>query len=369
MKQDMKQQKRSIMKSNLPRSIIRNDIKETWLVQPTAVTFMRYDYSLIQSKIFMRIISSMQSAIQEVIDNSLKKARTEPSIFSSSEFKDMEDPNMISLKIPIKEFGIPPTQYGQLKKSLLELVTIPVETPIKDSSGRKWIELDNLCSARIPDTGRVTHVYIRIKKSTAAMLLNMDFGFTKFLEETISSSTNVYTPRIYLILSPFLPTRECKIKTKDLRKYLRLTSKYKVFKDFVKRVIVPVETELKHLSDEGKSNLYFTWEKRYDANERKSGEPMEIVFHLYPSKKVLTEEKIEKKRSSVYEMLRGQYILMDERYAMEISRKVTTDNYTAVVSKLADLMPYLSNPDNDITNKGKYTYSVLKNLLQSGSEN
>lgn len=361
-------QERKIIKSKLPKSLIKNDIKETWLVQPTAITFMRYDYSLIQSKIFMRIIASLQSAIQESIDNSLKKEQAEPTIFNLEEFKDLEDPNMISLKIPIKEFGIPPTQYAQLKESLLALVTIPIETPIRDSSGRKWIELDNLCAVRIPDTGRVTHVYIRIKKSTAAMLLNMDFGFTKFLEETVSYSTNLYTPRIYLILSPFLSIRECSIKTQDLRKYLRLTTKYKVFKDFVKRVITPVEIELKRLSAEGKSNLYFSWKKKYSTNERKSGEPTEIVFTLYPSKKVLDEEKIEKKRSSVYEMLRGQYILMDEKYAIEISRQVTMDNYTSIVSKLADLVSHLSKPDNNVANKGKYTYSVLKNLIQPTTE-
>jgi hypothetical protein len=355
---------RSIIKSKLPKSLIKNDTKETWLVQPTAITFMRYDYSLIQSKIFMRIIASMQSAIQEAIDNYLKKRETELSIFNQNEFKDLEDPNMISLKIPIKEFGIPATQYAQLKESLLALVTIPIETPIKDSTGRKWIELDNLCSVRIPDMGRVTYVYIRIKKSTAAMLLNMDLGFTKFLEETISFSTNVYTPRIYLILSPFLSTGECRIKTQDLRKYLRLTTKYKVFKDFVKRVITPVETELKRLSDEGKSNLYFTWKKKYSADERKSGEPMEIIFSLYPSKKVIAEERIEKKRHSVYEMLRGQYILMDEKYATEISHLVTMGNYTSIVSKLADLVSYLSKPDNNVTNPGKYTYSILKSLIQ-----
>lgn len=356
-----------IIKANLPSSFLTKakSAEQLMLVQPTAVTFMRYDYSLMQSKIFVRIIFSLQSAIQEAIYNYYNHVNSELTLFSDKDFNDFDDPSCITLKIPINSFGVNKTQYKQLKEALRTLVSIPVETPVRDKNQKVWRELDNLCSVRIPEDGRTTHVYIKIKRTTANMLLNMDFGFTRFFQEVILSATNAYTPRFYLYLSAFLNDGGCKIKVEELRKYLRLQDQYKVWKDFIKRVLTPVEKELKDKYKTGKSNFFFEYEKFYNQGRRKYGEPDMLIFKIISANSTaLEKESLDIKRKQIYNLLRSNYVLMEEKFAHEISEKVTVKNHMSILLKISELTEVIAKPNNGIIHKGPYVYSSIKKLIE-----
>lgn len=355
------------IKASLPNSFLAKlkNPEQSMLVQPTAVTFMRYDYTLMQSKIFVRIIFFLQSAIKEAIYNFYNHVNTELTLFSDEDFNDFDDPSCITLKIPINSFGVNKTQYKQLKEALRALVSIPVETPIRDKNQKVWRELDNLCSVRIPEDGRTTHVYIKIKRTTANMLLNMDFGFTRFFQEVILSATNAYTPRLYLYLSAFLNDGGCKIKVEELRKYLRLQGQYKVWKDFVKRVLTPVEEELKEKYKAGQSNFYFEYSKFYNQGRRKYGEPDLLIFKIISSNSnSLEKESLAIKQNQIYNLLRSNYILMEEKYAHEISRMVTIKNHMTILMKISELTEVIAKPNNGIIHKGPYVYSSLKKTIE-----
>lgn len=356
---------KKIVKRSIPSSVIpKNEL--TWLVQPVAVTWMRYDYTLMQSKVFIRIISSLQFAIQESINNYLKKENKPLTLFTSNEFADESDPNVILLKIPIKDFGIHRNSYKQLKDALLTLVTIPIETPYKDKNGRNWTVLESLCSVIIPSTGKVTHVFFKIKRDTAERLLNLDFGFHRFIQEATFTAKNTYTPKIYLYLSVYKKQGGCEILMSELRKYLRLEDKYKVFKDFVKRVLAPVQEELKQQALNGISDFYFEYDYWYTPGRRKAGEPDKVIFKIIDSPTVQTiseKEELATRQRNIYDSCRSRYILMPENLAEEIRKKVTLENQAAITDKIMYLSEYFARPNNSIIKRGKYAYDSIINLL------
>ena len=363
--------KRRISRQTLPVPLPSQDKNElVWLVQPTAVTFMRYNYTLIQSKIFVRIIGALQENIQEAIYNHYNKISTENTLFSSSDFLDESDPSSILLKIPMNSFGVHRNQYRQLKEALKMLVTIPVEIPVRDKNQKIWREFDNLCSVRLPESGRVDNVYIKIKKTTATMLLNMEFGFTKFLQYTILSATNAYTPRFCLYLSAFAEEGGCTVKMESLRRYLRLENSYSEFKDFVKRVIVPAQKEMKEMAHNGKADFYFEYDKQYAPGKRKAGEPDNLVFKIINTYSLSSQMQggLELKKRQVNDLLRGSYILMDEKMATEISNLITIENHLPVLEKISQLVEFFAKPDCNVIHKGKYVYSTIKNLVKDMSQ-
>ena len=60
-------------KAPLKSRTISNDLipieEETWLLQPIAVTMMRHDYSLIQVRILVSIVESLQSILHGILNN------------------------------------------------------------------------------------------------------------------------------------------------------------------------------------------------------------------------------------------------------------------------------------------------------------
>ena len=56
-------------KKKLPKAIQKSAEGNIWLIQPTVLTMMRYDYTQMQSKIFLQVISKMQKSIKEAFNS------------------------------------------------------------------------------------------------------------------------------------------------------------------------------------------------------------------------------------------------------------------------------------------------------------
>lgn len=366
---------RKYMKSNLPATFLSKakelSAESKWLVQPTAVTFMRYDYTLLQSKIFVRIICALQDAIQEAIHNHYNGINEQLSIFTSAEYESIiGDPNKITLRLPINSFGVSKTQYKQLKAALSVLASIPVEIPFKGRDGKDWVRYTNLCNVEVPKTYQVTNVYVNMEKETALHMLNLDFGFTRYFCEVILQSKCAYTPRLYTYLSVFLNEGGTKWKMDELRKYLRLKDdQYSYFRDFRKRILDAVKVELKEKFDEGISNFYYEYDVEYNAGRKKYGTPDAIVFKII-SRELLASDKeaLNIKKKSIYDLLRSDRMLLDERFANAIVERVTFQNHLAVLEKIMELHEIISKPDNGILHKNKYIYSSIMKLFDEDIE-
>ncbi len=339
--------------------------ENTWLLQPTVLTFMKHDYTLMQNKIYHQVIDKLQFAVKEAITN-YKSTNvddaTKTSLFTTGDYDDPDNPDSLRLKIHISEFGVARTSYSQLKDALRTISCIPVEIPY-EIDGRPWMQLESLCSIRMPKEfqARTDFIYIIIKKRTANCMLSIKSGYTKYLKQTVTNSRNSYTPRLYTLLSLYKGMPSKKIKTRYLRQLLCVEDKYKIWRDFRVKILESAYKDLKRMCIDGIADFYFEWENIYGPDQRKAGEPETIMFTFHGADNPLTQvgqDTLIKQQKYIYDLLRGQLIMMDEKRATEIQNRITLDNYKEIQESILYIYDYLTSHPK-ILRRGDYMYSSL----------
>jgi len=355
-------------KKKLPAAVAKSIGINTWLIQPTVLTMMRYDYTQMESKIFLQIIDKLQSCIKEAF-NSYRKNKSENlmenSLFSKEEFQDPSSSDTISIKIQIKDFGVPSYNYPKLKEAFKTISNVPVQIEFKDKKGIVWEQFDHLCSVSIPKNAPGSHseyVHIHIKKRTALYMLSMRSGYTRYLKKTVMLSSNCYTPRFYTLLSLYKTKNSpAMITLKDLRSMLCLENKYVRFSDFKKRVLDVACEDLRAMASNNVADFYFEYEKIYTAGTRRAGEPYALKFTLHSStsSEIMAHDKasLELKRKYIYDILRSESILLEEKRAQEICARINSNNYNIIVSKMLNISSIM-NTKNHPRN---YLYTALMN--------
>jgi len=219
------------------------DVRE-YIIQPNRITNAIYNYTLYQERIFTAILYYLQ----EPINNSMKnQPYTQLAMFSDTEVK---------LQIPLKEIA-GASEYRDVKKALKEMASIVLEVPYKDLQKQSWIEITNMFTARIPDKGNYSkHIEIVMKTSVAARLIEIDkdsnsraINYTRFVYQISQGAENKYTSRLYKIISSWKKKGGFVIKLDVLKEALGIGDKYPTYKDFKKRVLLPVFEELYEKSD------------------------------------------------------------------------------------------------------------------------
>lgn len=340
---------------------------DTWLVQPTVLTFMKYDYSLLQSKIFLSVIEKLQFAIKEAYEHFVTTENDNASsisLFSEDKYQSINDRNKISLAFKISDFGVRACQYAQLKDALRTISDVPVEIPSFDAKGREWIYYKHLCEVVMPKTVKYKDdfIYILFDKVTANHMLRMSSGYTKFLKRTIQMSKNSYTPRFIVLLSLYKYSPKQSIKMTSLRSILCLEKKYENFCDFKKRVLTAAEDDIKRMADEGISDFWFEWFPMYNPGRRKAGEPDMIKFVIHTKESQIEEDKdLNARKSCVYNELRSQYINLPESQASAIRERITLDNFNDIQNKIMEVFDIMNK--KEIKNRAEYMYVSLVDIL------
>lgn len=332
--------------------------KETWLLQPLAVTMMRHDYSLIQNKILLSIVEKLQASLRSILDSGCSAAQL--NMFSSEIGKS----DGISLSIPLSQFGITKYHYPQLKESLRMLVTIPVEIPYKSPDGKKFKKLTNLCDAYIPEGKYQKNVIIHIDSDVADRILNFEFGFHRLGKEIVLNCHNKYTQRIYMFISSWKDKGGTSISTLEFRKMLRLENKYPNFRQFHQRVLSPAMEELESLAKDGYSDCYFVYHKIY-AGKKKTGEPTQLQFIVLKSPSIAEKEQaeyVETRRKQLYDLLVRHYVQSPQK-ATQLCSLLTEQNSKNIFVKLSSLYEYIKVNSSSIKNVSTYVYTAVKNYL------
>lgn len=220
-----------------------------YVYQPNRVTNALYDYSLIQEKIFNFVIFYLQEAIKRSL-NGQDYGQLE--LFANS------NENIIRLNVPLNYIAIP-SQYGKVRESARQLAGIVVSLKKTDEkTGEKFLRFTGLFSeVQIPlDTKRSSYLTIEIKKDVAKMLIEIDKGtngkprnYTGFNLQIANSGKNKYTSRIYKLISSWKEKGGFYMSLDEFRNWLQLDSKYKDYSDIKKRILLPVQEELKDKAD------------------------------------------------------------------------------------------------------------------------
>lgn len=332
--------------------------EETWLLQPIAVTMMRHDYSLIQVRILVSIVESLQSILHGILNN---KRSPQLDLFKT---KELDEDGRMPIKLPFKELGVDPNHYPQLRTSLKMLAAIPVEIPYKTSEGRKYTKATNLCDVYIPeDRSYNKYAILKLDRSVAERLVSLDFGYHRLGKQIVFACKNRYTQRIYMFIESWVDKGRTVIKTLEFRKMLRLENNYKKFSDFCRRVLEPAKQELKELADKGFCDCYFDYEKKYDHGQR-GGEPDELVFQIFRAKNKMDaqlEQMNEMQRRQFQQML-IQYFDFTQPNAKAMAERITAELYPLAMQKLMDLRQRFNT--TYVKDKAAYTFKSLDQMIQ-----
>ena len=332
--------------------------EETWLLQPIAVTMMRHDYSLIQVRILVSIVESLQSILHGILNN---KRSPQLDLFKT---KELDEDGRMPIKLPFKELGVDPNHYPQLRTSLKMLAAIPVEIPYKTSEGRKYTKATNLCDVYIPeDRSYNKYAILKLDRSVAERLVSLDFGYHRLGKQIVFACKNRYTQRIYMFIESWVDKGRTVIKTLEFRKMLRLENNYKKFSDFCRRVLEPAKQELKELADKGFCDCYFDYEKKYDHGQR-GGEPDELVFQIFRAKNKMDaqlEQMNEMQRRQFQQML-IQYFDFTQPNAKSMAERITAELYPLAMQKLMNLRQRFNT--TYVKDKAAYTFKSLDQMIR-----
>ena len=270
-----------------------------YIVQPNRVTKSRFGadvggYTLIQHK----ILNAIMYYLQEPIQMSMKGHQYHQlEIFSN--------PDLIKLDIPMSDIGRP-DQYREIRESILQLASVVVVVPYVSDQGRDMERITGLIRANLEkNPGRSSKMTIEIEKKVADILIKIDRdadgipkNYTRHAYEVSQNATCKFTPTIYKLLCSWKKKGEFKISFDELKADLCITSMYKEYADFKRRVLIPVMNELKEIGD-----CWFDCTIK-SFTEKKRNKPLMLCF------KVITPEinqEIDKKAEYIRHMLRTHF--------------------------------------------------------------
>jgi len=368
-----------ITKKTLPEKLFPKKEHYSWLIQPAALTFMRYDYSVHEQRIYATIIEVLQKSFNDEKNNVFRNGYPENRLLLENSWddfrkdfdqKDVEyEKSMDSLpiKIMMKDFGVPSNHYDQLKRDFVNFGFSPVGLRIIGSKGVEWIEYQCLCRMWIPtNLQRINRVYALFTKPIALeMYRAMHAGYTTFMKEVILKSQSKYTPRIYMFLSAYPNKQSCFIPYEELRLYLRLDVSYKDFKNFKDKILCVACEELKILYNKGLSNLYFDYSPVFDGDQV-SGISFQIKrFDNIKEIEIPYYDDILKK--NLFRLL-TVYCGCTDKTASFIVDKSDNDSYQQICLKIDELYKKFSSEFCKVSDMEAYTLKVFENFFKSNSK-
>lgn len=328
-------------RTNLPVILPENP---TWMKHPNAVTFMAYDYSIIQLKVLMALLTRFQDAIED----SVNKTPLEQLL----PFKEFKNEEKISMLIQFKELGVLPSQYNQVKSALTELATIPIHTIQKDPiTGKDSWTVEGLFKAYVPDEKYARTFTLSIDKMVAKKLIEADTGYTKYIKEIAHKAKSKYTIKFYWLISSWKDKGGFGMKYSKFRKWLKIGNKYLEYKDLYKRIIRPVYEELFENSD-----CWFEIHEVYKEGEK---EPYKLNFKVIKSAPSKREQQHLKLQLDNIERMLSFHLKMSDKQIQMFLPFVNLDNCTLILDKIVYLKQYTNENWKKIKNVSEYCLSAL----------
>jgi plasmid replication initiation protein len=328
------------------------------IFQPNTITKAQYSFTLLQERIFIYIMFALGEHSEQVRNGTYIEALE---LYSAPGNKDY-----IELDIPLRMIA-EPSQYGQVRANAVKMQSTQmriVKPRRKEQGGDlEWVE-SLFTKVTTVDASKKSNGFlpIRISKIVSQLLLNITYkdgrpeDYTSFFYDIAMISDNKYTPRIYKLLSrfkDFADTNEpYRMQLEDFREWLQLGDKYKDYADIKRRILVPVQAEIKEIAEfyfelsesrkDGKavSSMNFIIKTR-DAGEKAAHEWKLIQMHL---RKIW---KLEETYLFIIDKIRIKYPWQ------EVKEKI---QYSWDYMNKPDVM---KNPAKYIKDPAKFIYGVL----------
>jgi len=322
----------------------------TWIKQPNIITLMSYNFGTLNVRVLITVIEKIQAAVEESILHFTRKDGINAEQLEL--FRENKNSNSIRLDIQYAELGIRPNQYDDVRTSLRQLVTIPVELDAIDpDSGEECWKLQGLLIAHIPKRKGSRSFSIEMDREVAKIFVRVDKGWTKFIKEVAFATDSKYTVRMYMLISKWKDMGGFQMNLDKFRKWLQLEDKYPKYKDLYKRVIRPAYDELFEKAD--------CWFEMSESFKLAESEPYKLNFKVIKS--ALTDKEVEKLKIQCknIESMCARHLMMTDKHIIQILPLVCLTNYESILNKISYLITYIKSNYGDINNVAEYCTKAL----------
>lgn len=254
-----------------------------YIKNPYPLVAIKADLTLAQNNVIISIATELQSRIKDYLDNRGKPTERQLSLFADEEFTD----NKIQIAIPMSNLCKHACDYNDVESAAKHMSSILIPVLREDNNGQVYESTAQLMRCWVPKSAtsrrRTGQVIVEMEKCVADSILTMREGFVKHIQNIADICSCRRTPHLYMYLSKWFNMRESyEIAYKELRLLLGVDilgedqktivkSQYKDYKDFCKRILKPIQTELDTLLVENKVDFTFEFSP-------KSGTPDKIKF-------------------------------------------------------------------------------------------
>lgn len=319
---------------------------KTRLYQSNDVTVARYDYTTLQERIFNVAMYQLQGPIDDIMNR--RKKIHQLDLF--------QEPNTdVLIPIPLKLVGTP-GQYTRIKEAAKNMCGIIVTMRGNDLHGKTWKEYAGLFSkVQVHDTYS-NIITCHMRQDVARHLISVDISeagrpknYTGYLLEVALSTGHKYSSRIYKLISSWKDKGGMYITLDQLRDWLGLGDKYTDYHLLKKRILDPVQEELKEIAD--------CWYNMGEIEEIKDGK--KVVALRFK----IVNSDIEKQRADLFHNL---YTVIQQMFQVtklqwvDLEPVLAKQDRDTVLRKIEYIDEYLyKNPT--IRDRAKYATTALLN--------
>lgn len=312
----------------------------TMIRQPNSVTNAKYNYTLIQQRVFISLIKELQAAITQHNNGGVPLGQL--SLF-------IENKDLVKFDLPLQEICKNKNHYAEALDAIEKIANIPFRFATKNpSTGEDTWRLGGLFTAYAP-LKYERLLTVEMHRDVAKHLIMLNNGYTSFAYEIAFNAKNKYTVRIYQLISRWKDRGGLKISVDDFKDWLGLDEKYNDYFDLKRRVIDPAYNELYERSD--------CW---FEISQvEKEGKAVKYL-HL----KIITLNDVSKYntlRDNNYQMLKMHFGFTDKHFEQVRPILQSINLVEHLRSKILELWTFVKETDTHIGDLPSYAVTSIIN--------
>ena len=329
-----------------------------YIIQPNHVTNARYEYTLLQERIFTGMMYYLQTDIKDLLHNATPQQLR---IFTENEKAD----NIITLPIPLKDIALP-EHYNQVVAAAKRMRKTSVVFKIKDHEGNESTVVDGLISrAVIPSAGhrRSSILEIDIHRQVAEILIDIQkrgetpIEYTRYIYQIAQQASSKYTSLLYKKICSWRAKGGFTISLENLHKDICVRKVYLKkdgavsYKHFKEKVLEKARKELFR-----KADCWFEYVELYEGRSVKN-----LRFKIITPE---TEEMNNRRIEIVKQGLRERLHLSEQQIAaLSPLFDYENFNYELIIMKIDNLVEYIRKNRFQIHYPKAYAFDALKNMM------
>lgn len=362
-------------RKKLSKAISTDD--KTWLVQPVSFTAARHNFSVVQTRALVNIFEYLQQSIINIV-SIYSKNRNVPDDELNRQLanyvnippflkKEQVKHDCIYVNMPYNKLGVMPNYYAKMIEGVKLMSGIVVELKQKSTQEEDYKRYPHLFTVIIPPKG-VNEIWFEIEKEVAHAMIDVTtIGYTKYLKETVFSSSSRYTQRIYMEICSWIDVGYTNWKPmSEFREMLKLEeNEYPRFCDFYRKVIKPAYDDLKEKALNNETNCYFELEKKWYPGRAKKGTPDEIRFKIFKSEYGMQSEEygmFMRDKIDLVSVLREEFHLGPSN-SRKFCDLLTDTNLQDFKNEVERIRSYLKS-NSSIGNKAAYATACFNTFFE-----